>query len=236
MRRLALALAVGLLGCTKSSPPPEPAPAPIVVDQSLLNPAAQARADSGRPRFTDADVKFMQGMIHHHAQAILIAKWARTHGASEPVRKLSERIVVAQRDEIMMMTTWLRERKLDAPPADTLGMSSQHAGHHMPGMSMPAPVMMPGMLTPQQVAQLDSARGTKFDRLFLLGMIQHHEGAITMVKELFASPGAAYDGVVYRFAADVEADQNAEIERMTLMLAAIPGSGSSPLTPRKEFP
>ena len=106
---------------------------------------------------------------------------------------------------------------------------------HMPGMTMPMAVMMPGMLTPEQVAQLDSARGTQFDRLFLQYMIQHHRGAITMVHQLFSSNGAAQDGVIYRFASDVEADQGAEIERMTLMLAAIPGSGS-PLTPRREFP
>ena len=233
--RITLALTAVVAGaCAKSSPPPEPAPAPTpiqVVDQSRLDPAAQARADKGRPPFTDADMKFMQGMIHHHAQAVLIAKWAPSHGASESVRKLCERIVVAQRDEIMLMTTWLRQRGLDAPMADTLGTMSAHAAHEMPGMSM---TMAPGMLTPQQVAQLDSARGRQFDRLFLRYMIQHHQGAITMARQLFASPGAAQDGVVYRFAADVEADQTAEIERMSLMLAAIP-DGRSPLSPRREF-
>jgi uncharacterized protein (DUF305 family) len=227
-----------LAACAKGSPPPAATPAPMaVVDQSTLSPAAQARADGGRPPYGDADVRFMQGMIHHHAQAILISKWAPSHGASEAVRKLCERIVVAQRDEIMMMSNWLRQRRVDVPAADTLGTGHQHTAdmQHMPGMAMPAPVMMPGMLTPQQVAQLDSARGTQFDRLFLQYMIQHHRGAITMVHQLFSSDGAAQDGVIYRFASDVEADQGAEIERMTLMLAAIPGSGS-PLTPRREFP
>lgn len=238
MKPVALALAIAAAGCAKSSPPPESVPAPAppqVIDQSLLNPAAQARADNGKPPFVDADVKFMQGMIHHHAQAILISKWAPGHGASESVRKLCERIVVAQRDEIMMMTNWLKERKLDAPVADTLGAAhGEHAGHNMPGMAMAGAVMMPGMLTPTQVAQLDSARGRDFDRLFLQYMIQHHLGAITMVKQLFSSHGAAQDGVVYRFAADVEADQGAEIERMSIMLAAIP-SGRSPLSPRREL-
>src|SRR5688572_4328560 len=99
MRRFVIAFALGVVGCAGSGAPPEPTPAPIVVvDQSQLDPAAQARADSGRPRFIEADVKFMQGMIHHHAQAILIAKWSTTHGASDAVRRLSERIVVAQRD------------------------------------------------------------------------------------------------------------------------------------------
>jgi uncharacterized protein (DUF305 family) len=233
-RRHLILLVVAAGACSRRAADPEPTPTPIqVVDQSLLNPAAQARADSGRPRFTEADVKFMQGMIHHHAQAILIAKWSPTHGASDAVQRLSERIVVAQRDEIEMMRTWLRERKLEVPNADTLGTAQAHAqmGHAMPGMAKP--VMMPGMLTPQQVARLDSARGRQFDRLFLQYMIQHHQGAIEMVKELFASPGAAYDGVIHRFAADVEADQGAEIERMSIMLAAIPGSGFN-LSPLRE--
>lgn len=224
--------------CAKSSPAPQATPVPMqVVDQSQQNPAAVARADKGRPPFVDADVKFMQGMIHHHAQAILISKWAPSHGASDAVQRLCERIVVAQRDEIMMMTTWLRQRGLEAPTADTLGTGHQHTAdmQHMPGMTMPAPVLHPGMLTAAQITQLDSARGTKFDRLFLQYMIQHHQGAITMVQQLYKSSGAANDGVIYRFTSDVEADQGTEIERMTKMLAAIPPS-DSPLTPRKELP
>jgi uncharacterized protein (DUF305 family) len=208
-----------------------------VVDQSQQNPAAVARADKGVPPFVQADVKFMQGMIHHHAQAILISKWAPSHGGSAAVQRLCERIAVAQRDEIIMTSGWLRQRAQEVPAADTLGTGHQHTAdmQHMPGMTMPSAVMMPGMLTPAQVAQLDSARGTKFDRLFLQYMIQHHRGAITMVHELFAANGSANDGVIYRFASDVEADQGSEIERMTLMLAAVPPE-TSPLTPRKEFP
>ena len=224
--RLAILLALAL-GCAKSTPAPQATPTPMqVVDQSQQNPAAVARADKGRPPFVEADVKFMQGMIHHHAQAILISKWAPSHGASAAVQRLCERIVVAQRDEINMMTAWLKQRSLEAPVADTLG-----AGHqHMPGMAMPAAAVMPGMLTPAQVAQLDSARGPKFDRLFLQYMIQHHRGAIEMVHQLFAANGSANDGVIYRFASDVEADQGSEIDRMTLMLAAVPPDGS-PLSP-----
>jgi uncharacterized protein (DUF305 family) len=235
-RRAVMGVAVPLLAataCAKRSEPPAPTPAPIiVVDQSLLNPAEQARRDGGIPPFVAADVKFMQGMIHHHAQAILIAKWAPSHGASDAVQRLCERIVVAQRDEIRLMSTWLRQRNQEVPAADTVGMAA-HAGHDMPGMTMAMPALMPGMLTPAQVAELDSARGRQFDRLFLQYMIQHHRGAITMVHELFASHGAAQDGVVSRFATDVEADQGAEIERMSLMLAAIP-PGGSPLSPRRE--
>jgi uncharacterized protein (DUF305 family) len=224
--------------CGKNSPAPQATPVPMqVVDQSQQNPAAVARADKGVPPFVQADVKFMQGMIHHHAQAILISKWAPSHGASAAVQRLCERIVVAQRDEINMMSAWLRQRSQEVPAPDTLGTGHQHTAdmQHMPGMAMPAPVMMPGMLSPAQVAQLDSARGTKFDRLFLQYMIQHHRGAIAMVHELFAANGSANDGVIYRFASDVEADQGSEIERMTLMLAAIPGGGP-PLSPRNELP
>jgi uncharacterized protein (DUF305 family) len=235
MTSMAMLAIAGLAGCAKQ-PEPMPAPAPIVVvDQSTLNPAEQARRDGGIPPFGPADVKFMQGMIQHHSQAILISKWAPSHGASEAVRKLSERIIVAQRDEIKLMSTWLRQRKQEVPHPDTLGTGDPHAGHDMSGMAMPGMgmTMMPGMLTPEQVARLDSARGRQFDRLFLQYMIQHHKGAITMVHELFGSEGAAQDGVIYRFAADVEADQGAEIERMTLMLAAIP-DGGSPLSPQRE--
>jgi uncharacterized protein (DUF305 family) len=225
--------------CATSTPAPQTAPVPMkVVDQSTISPAEQARADKGKPAFVQADVKFMQGMIHHHAQAILISKWAPSHGASPAVQRLCERIVVAQRDEIMMMSAWLRERSLVVPVADTLGTGHQHTAdmQHMPGMAMAAPVVMPGMLTPAQVAQLDSARGPRFDRLFLEYMIQHHRGAIQMVHELFAANGSANDGVIYRFASDVEADQGSEIDRMTQMLAAIPPAGALHLTPREELP
>lgn len=236
---MAILLALGAAACAKSAPAPQATPVPMqVVDQSQQNPAAVARADKGIPPFVQADVKFMQGMIHHHAQAILISKWAPLHGASAAVQRLCERIIVAQRDEITMMSNWLRQRSLEVPAPDTLGTGHQHTAgmQHMPGMTMPAPVMMPGMLTPAQVAQLDSARGARFDRLFLEYMIQHHRGAIAMVHELFAANGAANDGVIYRFASDVEADQGSEIDRMTLMLAGIPGPGSPPLSPRNELP
>jgi uncharacterized protein (DUF305 family) len=216
-------LSIAAAGCASNrAQTATPVPAPIVVqDQSKLDPAARARADRGIPPFTAADVKFMSGMIHHHAQAVMISKWAPSHGASDAVQKLCERIVVAQRDEIRMLSNWLRMRDQAVPAADTLGTGM--AGHSMPGMDMhmAGDTLMPGMLSPRQVAQLDSARGLQFDRLFLQDMIQHHQGAITMVHELFASSGAAEDGVVSRFALDVEADQGTEIERMTRMLEAI---------------
>lgn len=165
-----------------------------------------------RPAYTAADVHFLAGMIGHHAQAVLIAGWAPAHGASAAVRVLCERIVVAQNDEIAFAQRWLRERNELVPPADP-------RGHVMPGMDHP--MLMPGMLTPEQMAQLDAARGRDFDRLFLTFMIQHHEGAITMVEQLLRAPGAAQDGPVFRFAADVNADQTTEIDRMNRMLDAL---------------
>jgi uncharacterized protein (DUF305 family) len=178
----------------------------------VLTPAAQAKADSGRPAYTAADVRFMQGMIRHHAQALLMAAWAPTHGARADLRTLAGRIDVAQRDEIAFMQRWLMERREAVPEATA---ERQMAGHDM---SMHQ-ALMPGMLTPEQLAQLEKATGPEFDRLFLTYMIQHHQGALTMVEQLFASPGAAQDVYVFRFASDVNADQNTEIDRMRTMLA-----------------
>ena len=174
-------------------------------------PAEQARLDGGKMAYTRADVHFMQGMIHHHAQAVVMAGWAQTHGARPDVKILAQRIDVAQRDEMAFMQRWLRDRSEDVPdPLDHYAM-----GHEM---ARSPTEMMPGMLTAQQMAQLDSARGPEFDRLFLTFMIQHHTGALTMVQQLFASPGAGQELYVYRFASDVDADQTTEIARMRLML------------------
>ena len=195
-------LAFGLLGCASSMQQSAQTGVP-------RTPAEQARADSGRMPFTKADVRFMQGMIHHHAQAVVMAGWAQTHGARPDVKTLAQRIDVAQRDEMAFMQRWLRERHQDAP--DPLE-------HYQMGMSMSPSELMPGMLTDEQMKQLDAARGPEFDRLFLTDMIQHHQGAITMVDQLFASPGAGQELYVFRFASDVNADQTTEIERMRLML------------------
>ena len=172
--------------------------------------------DSGRARFTLADVEFMQGMIHHHAQAILMAGWAPTRDASPAIRELSARIIVAQRDEIAFMQRWLGEHKQEVPDADT-------SHFMMAGMDMK---LMPGMLTVDQLELLSQSRAKDFDRRFLEFMIQHHEGAIEMVKKLFQSQGATQNEYVFRFASDVDADQSAEIERMRRMLAS--GSLSVP--------
>jgi uncharacterized protein (DUF305 family) len=166
--------------------------------------AEQAR-DLSKVQFTPADVRFMQGMIHHHAQAVDMTQLLATRTASDDMKKLALRIELSQNDEMKMMRRWLEVRGQEVP--------GEHA-HHMPG----AP-MMPGMLTPEQMAQLAAAKGPEFDRLFLEGMIRHHRGAITMVEELFATPGAGQDSEIYAFASDVDADQRMEIDRMGAMLA-----------------
>ena len=190
-------------------------PAIAVAQPSPNSPAARARADNGRPPFTAADVSFMSGMIGHHAQAVVMAGWAPTHGASRAVQALAERIVVAQRDEIAYMQRWLGERAQPVPAGDAMHDT-------MPGMEGMQHDLMPGMLTREQLAALNAARGAAFDRLFLQDMIQHHQGALTMVERLLASTGAAQDDDVYRFVADVSADQTTEIDRMHTMLDAMP--------------
>jgi uncharacterized protein (DUF305 family) len=170
-------------------------------------------AGLGQLPYSDADVEFMSGMIPHHAQAVIMAGWAPSHGARKDVAVLCERIVVAQRDEIAMMQNWLRDRGQEVPDA----MSTRHK---MKMNGMEHEMLMPGMLTDEEMAALDRARGPEFDRLFLLGMIKHHQGAIDMVDVLFKSYGAAQDETVFKFASDVYADQSIEIDRMNEMLAA----------------
>ena len=181
---------------------------------SATSAAAQAKADSVRPLYTPADVHFMSGMIPHHAQAVLIAGWAKSHGARDDIQRLAERIVVAQRDEIELMQNWLRERALPVPAAD-----ATHLTMTMDGMTHK--MLMPGMLNEEELKRLDAARGSEFDRLFLQAMIKHHEGAIVMVDELEAADGSRHDEVVFRFSSDVYADQTTEIERMQKLLATI---------------
>jgi uncharacterized protein (DUF305 family) len=184
---------------------------PAAANQGGMSPAELAKANHGIPPFSKADVDFMTGMIGHHAQAVVMAGWAPTHGARKDVRLLCERIAVAQADEIATMQRWLRERSQPVPDAHEIH------GRAMAGMDMP--MLMPGMLTDAELAQLDHARGPEFDRLFLTFMIKHHQGAVSMVETLLGSNDAAEDDIVYRFASDVYADQTTEIARMQKMLA-----------------
>jgi uncharacterized protein (DUF305 family) len=162
--------------------------------------------DTTGVRHGAADIRFMQGMIGHHAQALEMVELVATRSRSDGLKQLARRIDVSQRDEMQMMREWLTRRGESLP--------DPHAHHTAHGR-------MPGMLTAEQMATLAAASGPEFDRLFLTGMIQHHEGALTMVKELFASPGAGQEPEMFDFASDVEADQAMEIARMRAMLKEI---------------
>jgi len=172
------------------------------------------RPDLVRQPYSDADVEFMAGMIPHHAQAVLFAAWAGSHGARPEIRVLCERMVIGQRDEIAFMRTWLRDRGQAVPDAN--------ATHHRMKMNgVEHDMLMPGMLSPEELARLDKARGAEWDRLFLTFMIKHHEGALKMVDDLFESHGALQDDDVYKFASDMYADQGIEIERMEKLLDSL---------------
>ena len=166
--------------------------------------SAEQAADLSHVEFTPADVKFMQGMIGHHAQALEMTALLATRTNSEDMRKLASRIEISQADEIGMMRRWLQTRGQEVP--------SEHA-HHINGATL-----MPGMLTPDEMSRLAAAKGREFDRLFLEYMIKHHAGALIMVRDLFATPGAAQESEIFSFASDVDADQRMEIERMSNML------------------
>ncbi|MGH7533218.1 MAG: DUF305 domain-containing protein [Gemmatimonadales bacterium] len=190
-------------GASRQSMRPAPAPSPQAQGEAAA--IARARADSLRHPYTKADVDFMTGMIAHHSQAVIMAKWAPTHGASSRVLTLCARILNSQRDEIWIMEGWLQDRNQPMPVPDTIAMSM--------GSSMQMG-LMPGMLTGAQMDSLDQARGPEFDRLFLTFMIQHHTGAISIVKDLFGSYGAAEDELTFKLASNINVDQATEIARM----------------------
>lgn len=185
--------------------------APIVQPGAPGQPAREISAEDAaklRPlSITEADVAFMQGMIGHHAQAIEMTDLLETRTKSEAMRKLAQRIEVSQTDEIRMMQQWLRDRGKVVP--------DEHA-HHAHGAKL-----MPGMLTGAEMERLAAASGPEFDRLFLTFMIKHHQGALIMVNELRASPGAGQESEINRFATDVNADQRMEIDRMAAMLVSM---------------
>jgi len=206
--RLAALAAAGIftIACHPATTPSQHA-VPIIQPGAPGQPSTTidaARAvDLSKVRFTSADVEFMQGMIGHHAQAIEMTDLLKTRTERPEMRKLAERIDLSQADEIKMMQQWLVARGQIAP--------EQFAHHH-------EHMMMPGMLTPEQMERLAAAHGAQFDTLFLQGMIAHHAGALTMVADLMKQPGAAQESEIFGFVSDVEADQQAEIARMQSML------------------
>jgi len=206
-------LALGVTGCGSASTvqkPPVIQPGAPGQDSRVLSDASQPI-----PQATKADITFMQGMIHHHAQALDMTDLLATRTVDADMKKLALRIHVSQTDEIKMMQHWLEVRGQDAPDPRAHQMAGM-AG--MEGMDHGDHVMMPGMLTADEMKRLAAAKGPEFDRLFLEGMIKHHGGALVMVQELFSTPGAGQQSEIFAFASDVEADQKMEIDRMGTML------------------
>ena len=179
--------------------------------------SAEEASDLAGLQFSAADVRFMQGMISHHRQAMEMSALVDDRSNREAVEALAERISLSQEDEISMMAGWLEDRDLDAPADDA---------HHDPDYDL-----MPGMLSPEEMEQLEAAEGFEFDSLFLNFMIDHHEGALMMVENLLDQPGSAQDSELYRFATDVTSDQTSEIERMITMLSGFSPDPRVALTP-----
>jgi uncharacterized protein (DUF305 family) len=204
-----------LLSLTVAAQQSEPQ-TPVVVQPGAPGQPTKTLPSTTRPTLpptSPADVQFMQGMIMHHAQAVEMTALIDSHTSNKELHTLGARISRSQADEIKFMKRWLAARgePLSAPT------------HHMPGMDMSShSMLMPGMLTASQMAALRKAKGAQFDRLFLAGMIQHHKGALTMVKDLFDNTGAGQDAELFNFATDVDSGQRAEIKIMQTMLGEKP--------------
>lgn len=200
----------------------KPAPAkPVVVQPGAPGKQTRvlpAKTKAKLPPLSAADVQFMQGMIVHHAQAVEMTALIEARTENKEVRSLGARISHSQADEIAFMKRWLVTRGQPVTDASH-DMHKMHANHK--AMSHDQMAMMPGMLSAEQMEALRKAQGEEFDRLFLTGMIQHHGGALTMVKELHDSAGAAQDAEIFNFATDVDSGQRAEIRIMQTMLEKI---------------
>lgn len=224
-------------GGSASGGGPSPAPEPSGDsdrDLTELEALYQARADSALMEFTEADVRFMTGMIRHHAQALDMAEMAPTHGANPTIRTLAARIINAQRDEIATMVQWLRDRGQPVPDIEAVrnvmrDFEVAGGGPDDPGATPVIPqdslesMEIPGMLSPDEMSALEQARGGAFDCLFLSSMIQHHRGAVVAVRELFATDGAARGDVTFKLASGIQVDQITEIDRMESMLESMEG-------------
>ncbi|GAB5408150.1 MAG: hypothetical protein BalsKO_05150 [Balneolaceae bacterium] len=190
-------------------------------DYSSLEELYWARIDSAKMNFTKADVDFMTMMITHHAQALIMSDLAPKNGASTEIQILSARIINSQKDEIEIMQNWLEERGQVVPQVHIQGLTLMVHGEGMDHMGHTDHSDMVGMLSQAELEELAAARDIEFDELFLKYMIQHHLGATIMVQDLINTDGAVQDEAAFKLAADINADQKTEIERMKLMLQAI---------------
>lgn len=193
---------------------------PVVVQPSAPGKPTKTLSPSTKatlPPLSQADVEFMQGMIMHHAQAVEMTAIIDSHTENKDLHLLGARISHSQSDEIKFMQRWLAVR---GEPVSMTSQKTSRDNEHMDhaNMSHEAMHLMPGMLTPEQMDALRKARSGEFDRLFLSGMIQHHGGALTMVKDLFDAAGSGQDAELFNFATDVDTGQRAEIKIMQEML------------------
>ena len=207
-------LYVGAAAAFGQTPPQPEQTVPLIMPGAPGKPekilTEATTAGTGPQKATDADIKFMQGMIMHHNQAVEMVALMPGRTKNPKLIALGQRISISQTDEMKFMKRWLTYR--DKPVSEMGDMDMSHMAH----MDMP---LMPGMLTPKQMDALKKSSGAKFDQLFLTGMIQHHGGALTMVKELFDTPGAAQDMQLFDFTADIGVTQSGEIDAMRIMLA-----------------
>lgn len=211
MNRFGLAAAASLALLASCARAPEPPPGRVVRPGA---PGAASRVvaegdGAAAQTFTQADVSFMQGMIAHHAQAIVMSGLVSERTRSDDIVRLAGRIGRSQTDEIARMSAWLSSRGQEVPEPPL---------EYRPGAETPPGMLMPGMLTAEELGSLAGAEGNAFDRLFLTYMIGHHEGAVTMVEELFENPGAGQESEIYQVASDIERDQRIEIARMIRLL------------------
>jgi uncharacterized protein (DUF305 family) len=211
----------GLLPVHARAQQGHPAETPVVVQPDAPGKPSKALPSSTRATLlqpSQADVEFMQGMIMHHSQAVAMTALIPSHTENKDVRSLGARISSSQSDEIKFMQRWLAVRgepiSMAMPEMPDMEKNTAHSAHPM--------ALMPGMLTPEQMDALRKAKGAEFDHLFLTGMIQHHNGALIMVKDLFDTPGAGQDAELFNFATDADNSQRAEIRIMQSMLEKKP--------------
>lgn len=206
---LAATAACASAGARETAPPaPQGVPAPTHAGVD----AGHGAAPVASARYDEADARFMQHMIAHHGQALIMTELVPARTTRQDIRLLAQRIAVSQQDEIAQMQRWLRAHGAVVPEPVPAGVHAAHDEH----------AAMPGMLSAAELARLTAGRGSEFDRLFLEYMIRHHEGALVMVAALFASPSGGQETDVFRIASEVDADQRMEIARMQRMLATLP--------------
>lgn len=215
----AVFVCAAMAGCSKSEQVSEKPAAPAADAPAIVQPGAPGQASTAlssvpkfqEPAFTDDDVSFMQGMIHHHNQALQMVAMIPTHTQTKELHEIGQKIQVSQSGEMQAMKDWLTARKQDVPiikPDGTAVMEMKGMAGHMMDMSA-----MPGMLSAEQMKALDAARGGAFDELFLTGMIQHHKGALTMVVDVRRAGGGKEPNIGH-FLDGVDNDQRMEIVRM----------------------